>query len=268
MPLSEAQIQQAAAQLYHAEQEQIQIRPLTTALPDMDIDDAYAVQKAWVDRKIADGRRITGYKIGLTSRAMQQAMNISTPDFGVLLDDMAFPCGGEIPAHRFTDPRIEVELAFVLKAPLAGEAVTIDEVLAATDYVTPALELIAARSFRVDPETGTPRNVFDTISDNAANAAYVVGDQRFAPEQIDLPWAGAMLYLNGEVEETGLAGGVMGHPAHGIRWVCKRFARHGVTLEPGQIILSGSFTRPVIVKAGDEVMADYGPLGKVEARFL
>lgn len=266
--LSRDDINSAAAALYEAEKNRRQISPLTLTHPDMDMDDAYAVQRAWVDRKVADGRRITGYKIGLTSRAMQMAMKIDTPDFGILLDDMCFANGSEIPARNFTDPRIEVEFAFVLKEPLFGENVTVEQVMAATDYVIPALELIAARSYRVDPETGYTRTVFDTIADNAANAGYILGDSKVDPARVDLPWAGAMLYLNGGIEETGLAGGVMGHPAHGICWVCKRFAPHGIGLEPGQVVLAGSFTRPVVVGPGDNIRADYGPLGTIEVNFV
>ena len=266
--LSPENITAAADALYEAETNRVQIAPLTLTHRGMDMDDAYAVQKAWVDRKVAEGCSVTGYKIGLTSRAMQMAMNIDTPDFGVLLDNMAFANGAAIRAADFLDPRIETEFAFVLKEPLSGENVTVDDVMAATDYVVPALELIAARSYRVDPESGYTRTVFDTIADNAANAGYVIGDTKVRPSEIDLPWAGAMLYLNGGIEETGLAGGVMGHPAHGIRWVCKRFARHGIGLEPGQVILAGSFTRPVAVKAGDSILADYGPLGNIEVNFV
>ncbi len=268
MALSSETIQAAAKQLYDAEKQRTQISPLTLSYPDMNLDDAYAVQRAWVDRKIADGESITGYKIGLTSRAMQMAMNINTPDFGILLDSMAFSSGAKICAADFTDPRIEVEFAFVLKQPLFGADVTLKQVMAATDYVIPTLELIAARSHRVDPVTGYTRTVFDTIADNAANAGYVLGEQKIDPADIDLRWAGAMLSLNGDIEETGLAGGVMGHPAHGIRWVCKRFAPHGIGLEPGQIILAGSFTRPVAVSGGDQISADYGPLGVVEVSFV
>lgn len=266
--LSSSDIAAAAADLYEAERTATQIAPLTLRHPDMDLDDAYAVQKAWIERKIADGRKLTGYKIGLTSRAMQLAMKIDTPDFGVLLEDMRFATGASIRAGDFTDPRIEAELAFVLGAPLRGEDVTVEEVLAATDLVAPALELIAARSYRVDPDTGYTRNVFDTIADNAAAAGYVLGEHEVDPATIDLPWAGAMLHRNGEVEETGLAGGVMGHPAHGIRWVCRRFAPYGVGLEPGQVILAGSFTRPVAVSPGDHILADYGPLGTIEVEFI
>ena len=268
MTLRYDQIETTANRLYEAEKKREQIRPVSMSLPDMDLDDAYAVQKAWVDRKIADGRKITGYKIGLTSRAMQVAMQIDTPDFGVLLDDMVFTNGGEICAADFMDPRIEAEFAFVLEKPLFGVDISVEQILDATEYVVPALELIAARSYRVDPETGYTRNVFDTIADNAANAGYILGDQRIAPHDVDLRWAGAMLYLNGKIEETGLGGGVMGHPAHGIRWVCKRFAPHGIGLESGQIILAGSFTRPIMVGRGDRIMADYGSLGTVEVSFV
>lgn len=261
--LTQQQITKAATDLDRAERERKQTTPLTLELRDMDMDDAYAVQKAWVDLKLARGAEITGYKIGLTSRAMQQVMNIDTPDFGVLLDDMHFPSGSTITAGDFLDPRIEAEFGFVMKKPLQGENVTVEEVLDATDYIVPALELISARSTRTDPATGYTRTVFDTIADNAANAGYIPANQHFAPAEVDLRWSGALLYLNGEIEESGLGGAVMEHPAHGICWVCKRFARHGVGLLPGQFVLSGSFTRPIAIKPGDEVVADYGGLGKI-----
>jgi len=266
--LDSTAIATAAADLYQAEQNCQQIKPLTLTYPDMTMDDAYAVQRAWVDRKLASGDQVTGYKIGLTSRAMQNAMNITTPDFGVLLQSMYFANNSNIVAGNFCDPRIEVELAFVMKKPLYGDNITIEQVLDATDYVVPALELIAARSHRTDPESGYTRKVFDTIADNAANAGYIVGDEKFAPRDIDLRWSGAILSVNGEVEETGLAAGVQGHPAKGICWVCKRFAAHGVGLEPGQLVLSGSFTRPVVAKAGDLMTCDYGPLGTVAVNFI
>ena len=265
--LTQEQIKSAADRLYKAEVNRIQIPALTLEYPEMDMDDAYKIQECWVKRKLNEGRQIVGYKIGLTSRAMQMAVNIDTPDYGVLLDDMVFPNNGSIKASNFTDPRIETEFAFILKAPLSGENVSIEDVIAATDYVVPALELIAARSYRTDPESGYTRKVFDTIADNAANAGIIMGDTHMDPKTIDLPWAGALLYLNDEIEETGLAAGVLGHPALGISWVCKRFAPWGIGLEPGQIILSGSFTRPVIVSAGAHVRADFGPHGEISVDF-
>jgi 2-oxo-hept-3-ene-1,7-dioate hydratase len=233
----------------------------------MTMDDAYAIQKAWVDRKLSEQRSVIGYKVGLTSRAMQMAVNIDEPDYGVLLDDMLFDDGATLKAADFLDPRIEVELAFILKQPLQGEHVSVVDVLNATDYVMPALELIAARCLRTDPETGYTRKVYDTIADNAANAGIILGGRAVKPTDIDLRWAGALLYLNGQIEETGIAAGVLGNPAKGISWVCKRFAPHGIGLEPGQVILSGSFTRPVPVKAGDTVHADFGPLGGIGLTF-
>lgn len=265
--LTKEQIQQAADHLYQAEVSRQQIPALTLDYPDMEMADSYAIQKAWVDRKVSEGRKVIGYKIGLTSRAMQMSSNIDEPDYGVLLDDMLFDDGASIKASDFLDPRIEVELAFVLKKPLFGENVTIFDVLNATDYVIPSLELIAARCLRTDPETGYTRKVYDTIADNAANAGIVLGGRPIKPLDIDLRWAGSMLYLNGQIEETGLAGGVLGNPLKGICWVCKRFAPHDIGLKPGQIILSGSFTRPVPVKAGDTVHADFGSLGGVTLNF-
>lgn len=266
--LTDQQIKTAAERLYEAELNRRQIPALTLEHPDMTMEDAYAIQKTWVDKKIAAGRSVRGYKIGLTSRAMQKTANIDQPDYGVLLDDMFFDDGSKINANDFLDPCVEVELAFVLKDRLQGEDVTIFDVINATDYIVPAIELIAARCYRTDPETGYTRKVYDNIADNAANGGIIIGGRPIKPMDIDLRWAGSLLYLNGQIEETGIAAGVLGHPAKGICWVCKRFAPHGVALLPGQVILSGSFTRPVPVKAGDTVHADYGPLGGISVKFI
>lgn len=261
-----ADVEAAAAALYFAEQDRLQVRPTSAVYPGMTLADAYRVQNAVVERKLAQGRRIVGRKIGLTSRAMQRAMHIDEPDFGTLLDDMVFANGDRIEAARFTDPRVEVELAFVLGEPLRGEGLDVADVLRATREVVPALELIAARSFRVDPETNRPRGLLDTVADNAASAGIVLGTP-FTPGDVDLRWCGAILKRNQEVEETGLAAGVLDHPANGVVWLARRFAAHGIALEAGQVILAGSFTRPVEVAAGDEFVADYGPLGLIACRF-
>ncbi len=265
--LNDEQIARAASALYMAEKERRQARAVTLEHPDMSLDDAYRVQAQWMALKQAEGRAIKGYKIGLTSRAMQMTMQIDEPDYGTLLDDMFFTSGVEIDTADFTDPRIEVELAFVLKERLAGEDVSVDEVMRATDCVIPALELIAARSYRVDPDSGYTRRIQDTISDNAASGAVILGEQRIRPDSMDLRWCGAALYRNGVVEETGLAAGVLDHPANGIAWIARRFAPHGVALEPGHILLSGSFTRPVNARPGDVFRADYGSLGSIDCSF-
>lgn len=265
--LSSKQVEVAAERLYHAELQRQQIQALTLSAPEMTMDDAYAIQDTWVQKKIANGARVSGYKIGLTSRAMQMAVNIDEPDYGVLLDEMFFANNGVVSAGDFLDPRVEVELGFVLKKRLFGENVSVEEVLDATDYIVPAVELIAARCFRVDPDSGYTRTVFDTIADNAANAGVIAGDVRIAPDEPDLEWTGALLRRNETIEETGIAAGVLGHPAHGISWVCRRFARHSVALQPGQFILSGSFTRPVAVRPGDHIVADYNRFGTVQIKF-
>src|SRR4051812_3493185 len=182
MALSEAVIAELARRLDAAERERRQIGHFSLEHPEMTIDDGYAVGRAWVDRKIAAGGRPIGHKIGLTSRAMQRSSNVTEPDFGTLLDDMLLPEGQDIDITRFIEPRVEVELAFILKTRLEGPGVTIFDVLNATDYVTPALEVIDARIERIDQATGETRKVFDTISDNAANAGIVLGGRPVKPD--------------------------------------------------------------------------------------
>ena len=265
--LTTEQIRTAALALDTAERERRQIRPVSLDHPDMTMQDAYAIQDAWIQIRLKQGQRIRGRKIGLTSRAMQAAMKIDEPDYGTLLDEMFFDDGATLEAARFTDPRIEVELAFVLSAPLKGDRLTPWEVLSATEYVVPALELIAARSYREDPESGRARTVLDTISDNAAAAGVVLGGRPVRPMDVDLRRISALLYRNGIIEETGVAAGVMNHPANGIVWLARRLARHDIALEAGQVILAGSFTRPVSIRPNDTFHADYGDLGGISCHF-
>ena len=250
-----------AVRLDEAERTRTQTSPLTARYPDATIDDAYAVQAAWVARKLERGRTVVGHKIGLTSRAMQAAMGIDTPDSGVLLDDMVFDEGTTIDAGAFCDPRVEVELAFVLGRDLDEPGASSLDVLSATERIVPAVELIAARSHRVDPETGRARTVVDTISDNAANAGIITGGRAVRPDDLDLRWAGAVLTRNGVVEETGLAAGVLNDPARGVAWLARRYAAQGRSLGAGQVVLAVSFTRPVTVRPGDVFHADFGRLG-------
>ncbi len=257
----------AAADLLQAEKTRQQIGLLSLRHPDIGMDDAYAIQSALMAAKLAENRRVIGWKIGLTSKAMQSALNIDIPDSGVLFDDMLFENASTVPKGRFIQPRIEAEIAFVMKAPLAGEAVTREEVIAATDYVAPSLEILDTRILRADPETGTTRNVYDTISDNAANAGIVLGKERHAVEAHDLRWTGAIVSRNGEVEETGLGAGVLNDPVEGIVWLARRMGQYGQRIEAGQVILSGSFIRPVECPPGTSVSADFGPFGSVDIDF-
>lgn len=266
--LSDQDVRAAAQQLETAEQERRQVRSMSLQYPGMDVADAYAVQTAWMNLKRSQGRRVIGRKVGLTSRAMQQAMQINEPDFGVLLDNMLFADGADIEADRFTDLRMEVELAFVLGTALTGTDVNATDVLAATRYVVPAVELIAARTFRIDPQTNRPRGVVDTIADNAASAGIVLGGRPVPPDAVDLRWVGALLWKNGVIEESGVAAAVMNHPANAVAWLANRFGSLGERLDEGEIILSGSFTRPIAVAEGDIVQVDFGALGSLGCRFV
>lgn len=257
-----------AQRLHQAERNREQIRQISLDHPEITIEDAYAIQRHWVDLKIKEGRVLKGHKIGLTSRAMQLSSQITEPDYGALLDDMFFPEGSDIPIDNFIVPRIEVELAFVLAKPLSGPNCTLFDVYNATDYVIPALELIDARCPNVDPQTQRPRKVFDTISDNAANAGVILGGRPIKPDALDLRWISALLYRNGVIEESGVAAAVLNHPANGVAWLANKLFAHDVQLEAGQIILGGSFTRPVAAHRGDTFHVDYGQMGSISCRFV
>jgi 2-oxo-hept-3-ene-1,7-dioate hydratase len=264
---SEELTAQLAAELDQSERTRVQVEHFSKRYPGMTIEDGYAVSRAWMKLKAAQGRRVIGHKIGLTSRAMQISSQISEPDYGTLLDDMLYG-PGDIPQDRFIAPRVEVELAFVLKKTLQGEKISVDDVLDATDYVTPAIEIIDSRIEQFDRHTKVMRKVFDTISDNAANGGIVLGGRQVKPRDLDLPWCGAILRQNGVVEETGLAAGVQGHPAIGVAWLVQKLAPWGERLEAGEIVLAGSFTRPVAAKRGDRFEADYGALGAFSFQFV
>lgn len=252
---------------HQAEQERKQVTAITVDHPDMTIEDAYAIQSAWKDIKLQEGRKIVGHKIGLTSRVMQRIMNITESDFGFLTDDMVYADGSTIPTNNFLDPRIEVELAFILKKDLKGPNVSLFDVLNATDYVIPALELIAARSFRIDPNTGYKRTVKDTISDNAANGGIIMGGRAMKPDAIDLRWVAALLSKNGVIEESGVSAAVLNHPANGIAWLANKYADFDLSLKAGEIILAGSFTGAVKVKSGDTIHADFKEMGSISCFF-
>jgi len=267
MALTKDDIRLAAERLDQAEKTRRQIRQISLDHPSITIEDAYAIQKAWIEIKVAEGRIVRGHKIGLTSKAMQSALNIDEPDSGVLLDDMFFADGGVVPTERFIGTRVEAELAFIMKARLAGPGCTMFDVLNATDFVVPALEILDTRIERIDPATKSTRKIFDTIADNAANAGIVLGGRPIRPLDADLRWIGALCYRNGQLEETGLAAGVLNHPATSMAWLVNKIAPLGLALEPGEVVLSGSFIRPIEARKGDTIQADYGPYGTVSCYF-
>ncbi len=259
--LSEDDRRRGAEDLLRAERERKVIPQLSSTFPEIELEDAYDIQRRWAEARIAEGARIVGHKIGLTSRAMQMASKMTEPDYGLLLDDMVYDDGAEIPAGRFLAPRLEVELAFVMGAELAGPNARIYDVMRAADFVVPALEVI-------DYRTEVPRAITDTIADNAAAAAMVVGGRTIRPMDVDIRWVGATLSKNGVIEESGVSAAIMGHPAAGVAWLVNKLAPLGGKLEAGEIVLAGSFTRPVSVAAGDVVHADYGPLGAIGVAFV
>ena len=259
--LTPDQVAEIAAELAEADRAHTVIPRITVRYPDATVEDSYAIQGVWRDGNLAAGRRLVGRKIGLTSKAMQQATGITEPDYGVMFEDTVYATGSTIDASQFSNVRIEVELAFVLKTPLEGPDCTLDDALAAIDYAVPALEVLNSH---IELEG---RTIVDTISDNAAYGAMVLGDVHRRPDEIDLRWVPGVLSRNGEIEETGVAMGVLGHPATGVAWLANKFAQHGARLEAGEIILAGSFTRPMWVQAGDEVRADFGPMGVITCRF-
>lgn len=261
-------IQQTAQRLHQAEKERKQIRQISLDYPAITIEDAYAIQREWITIKLSEGQKLQGHKIGLTSKAMQYSSQITEPDYGALLDEMFYDDGSDIPFDRFIVPRVEVELAFILAKPLRGPNCTLFDVYNATDYVIPALEIIDARCPNIDPETQRPRKVFDTISDNAANAGIIMGGRPIKPNERDLRWISALLYRNGAIEESGVAAAVLNHPANGVAWLANKLAPYDVQLEAGQVILAGSFTRPVAARRGDTFHVDYGTMGSISCCFI
>lgn len=260
--LTEEQLTQIADDLAQAEKNRTMIPRLTASYPDMTVEDSYAVQKLWRARGEAAGRRLVGRKIGLTSKVMQEATGITEPDYGAIFADQVYENGAVIEHAQYSNVRIEVELAFVLKEDLAGPNVTVFDVLRATEYVVPALEILSSR---IEMEG---RTIVDTISDNAALGAMVYGGNPVDPATVDMRWVSALLYRNEQIEDTGVAAAVLNHPANGVAWLANKLAAHGDSLRAGEIILAGSFTKPMWVHPGDTVHADYGDLGAITCRFV
>ncbi len=229
--------------------------------PDISFDDAYAISTEVAKRRVAAGAKLIGHKVGLTSKAMQRSSQIDEPDYGYLFDSMMIADGARIAHENFCLPRVEIELAFILGKPLKGPGIGLPDVLRATEYVVPAIEIVDAR-------VQDQRKIFDTIADNGAAAGIVVGGRPVAPLEIDLRWVGGIMYRNAEIEETGLAAGVLGHPALGVAWLANKLGQHGVALEPGHLVLAGSFTRVVFAKKGDTLHGDFGPLGGIAVQFV
>ena len=265
--LNQKEVRAIGLELREAERSRRQIPLVSARREGLTMEDAYAIQHAFVAAKKKDGARQKGWKIGLTSRAMQSALGIDIPDSGVLVDDMFFDSGDTISPDRFIEPRIEAEIAFVMADDLEGPGVTIHDVLRATEFVTPALEILDTRIVRREQKSGRTRTVIDTIADNAANAGIVLGTRALRPGEVDLRWIGAIVSRNGTVEETGLGAGVLDNPLRGIAWLANRLAAHGDSIKAGEVLLSGSFIRPIEAPHSSTITADYGPFGTVSCHF-
>jgi 2-oxo-hept-3-ene-1,7-dioate hydratase len=261
MALSEAERKKAVETLLNADKEKKQAVQLSVTYPHITIEDAYAISTAVAQHRIKAGAKLIGHKVGLTSKAMQASSQINEPDYGHLLDINVVADGAKVPHANYCLPRVEIELAFILGKPLKGPGVNLLDVLRATEYVVPAIEIVDAR-------LQNPRKIFDTVADNGAAAGIVIGGRPIGPMETDLRWAGGIMYRNSEIEETGLAAGVLGHPALGVAWLANRLGQNGVTLEAGHLVLAGSFTRVVFANKGDTLHGDFGPLGGVAVQFV
>src|SRR5262245_39648915 len=259
--LSDADRKKAVDILMAAQKERKQAVQLSKTWPDIGIDDAYAISTEVANRRMAQGAKLIGHKVGLTSKAMQRSSQIDEPDYGYLFDSMMIPDGAKIAHEAYCRPRVEIELAFILGKRLTGPGVGLPEVLRATEYVVPAIEIVDARIL-------DPRKIFDTVADNGAAAGIVIGGGPVAPLDVDLRWVGGIMYRNSEIEETGVAAGVLGHPALGVTWLANKLGQHGVPLEPGHLVLAGSFTRVVFAQKGDTLHADFGALGGIAIQFV
>ena len=259
--LSDDQRNEAVAQLLEAHRTKKPCVQLSKTFPAIEIEDSYAISSAMSELRQKAGARVVGHKIGLTSKAMQASSQIDEPDYGYIFDDMVLEDGAKVRHADYCVPRVEPELTFVLKEPLKGPGVSVVDVLRATEYVIPSIEIIDAR-------VQNPRKIFDTVADNAAAAGLVLGGRPVRPDDVDLRWVGAAFYRNSEIEETGLAAGVLGHPARAIAWLANKLAPFDVTLQPGHLMLSGAFTRPVWAEKGDTLHADFGPLGSVAVQLV
>jgi len=258
--LTTDQRETVVASLLKSHETKVQGERPSAMFPGIAIEDSYAISSMVAERRVAAGARIIGHKIGLTSKAMQASSKIDEPDYGYIFDDLLIANGAKVPFESFCVPRVEPELTFVLKSPLKGPGVGLLDVIRATEYVVPSIEIIDAR-------VTEPRRIFDTVADNGAAAGLILGGRPVRPDDIDLRWVGAIFHRNSDIEETGIAAGVLGHPALAIAWLANKLAPFGTVLEPGHMMLSGSFTRPVWAAKGDTLLADFGPLGTVSVQF-
>jgi 2-keto-4-pentenoate hydratase len=259
--LSIATRDELAADLAQAERSREPIVPLTSGHPDIDVIDAYEIQLINIRQRVAEGARVVGHKVGLSSLAMQQMMGVDEPDYGHLLNDMQVFEDTPVKAGKYLYPRVEVEVGFILAHDLPGAACTEDDVLAATEAFVPSIELIDTRI------TDWKIALCDTIADNASSAGFVLGAGRVAPTDIDITQIDAVLTRNGEVVAKGRSDAVLGNPVTAVAWLARKVESLGVRLRAGDIVLPGSCTRAFDASAGDNFVAEFAGLGSVRLSF-
>lgn len=258
--LSESERNQIVEALLEANRTKIQTTRPSALYSHIEFEDSYAISAEVARRTIESGATLIGYKVGLTSLAMRRSSKIDEPDFGYLFQHFLHPDGATLNHADFCVPRVELELAFVLKDTLHGPNVSMLDVMRATEYIVPAIEIIDAR---VDE----PRKIFDTIADNGAGAGLILGGRPVRPHDVDLRMVPGILSRNAEIEETGVSCGVMGHPANAVAWLANKLYDINVQLQAGQILLAGSSVRPVWAQPHDTLRADFGDLGTVSIHF-
>jgi 2-keto-4-pentenoate hydratase len=250
-----------AADLAEAERTRVPIAPLTDRNPTIDVVDAYEIQLINIHQRVAEGARVVGHKVGLSSKAMQQMMGVDEPDYGHLLDEMQAFEDTPVKAGSYLYPRVEVEVGFVLAEDLPGAECTEDDVLAATAAFAPSIELIDTRI------TDWKIKLCDTIADNASSAGFVLGAGRVAPETVDIQSIDAVLTRNGEVVANGRSDAVLGNPVTAVAWLARKVESFGVRLRKGDIVLPGSCTRAIDARPGDHFVAEFDGLGSVRLTF-
>ncbi|MDQ2638341.1 MAG: 2-keto-4-pentenoate hydratase [Actinomycetota bacterium] len=253
--------EQLAAELAEAERSRVPIAPLTDRHPDIDVVDAYEIQLINIRQRVAEGARVIGHKVGLSSKAMQQMMNVDEPDYGHLLDEMAVFEDKPVKSADYLYPRVEVEVGFILAEDLPGAECTEADVLAATAAFAPAIELIDTRV------SDWKIKLCDTIADNASSAGWVLGQNRVAPSDIDIRNIDAVLTRNGEVVAKGRSDAVLGNPVTAVAWLARKVEGFGVRLKAGDIVLPGSCTKAFDATPGAEYVAVFAGLGSVHLNF-
>ncbi|OBH59271.1 2-keto-4-pentenoate hydratase [Mycobacterium mantenii] len=259
--LSVATRDELAADLAQAERSGEPIAPLTAAYPDIDVVDAYEIQLINIRQRVAEGARVLGHKVGLSSLAIQQMMGVDEPDYGHLLDEMQLFENTPVKANRYLYPRVEVEVGFILNADLPGAGCTEDDVLAATEALVPSIELIDTRI------TDWKIGLCDTIADNASSAGFVLGEARVSPSDIDIKGIDAVLRCNDAVVAEGRTDAVLGNPVTAVAWLARKVDGFGVRLRKGDVVLPGSCTRAIDAHPGDNFVAEFAGLGSVRLSF-